>query len=267
MIPSRFTPFARGAAYDAAALTWFAAVVTAGGTVSPTRKGYVDTLIKGLKADSVWSKLDCLWLFAAENTQSALLDLVGLRTASPGGAPTFTTDRGYAGDGSSTYINTTWNPSTHGVAYTLNSAHLMLYNRTARTDTGSSTSNAGAVVSGNYAQIYCRYATSSGLDLNDAVGGSFSAPADASGIWVASRTSSNTMAMYRNGSSLFSSGALSSTSVPNAALFVGGWNSGGSLGRPTSDEHAAFSAGGALNSTEAAALTTRVRDYMNSVGA
>ena len=50
--------------------------------------------------DGVWAKLDQIWIFAAENAKSALIDLKGLATAtSTGGiAPSFTADRGYTGN-------------------------------------------------------------------------------------------------------------------------------------------------------------------------
>ena len=54
---------------------WIGKVYELGGTVSSTRRTLVDALISGLKSDGVWPKLDRLWLFAAENATSALVDL------------------------------------------------------------------------------------------------------------------------------------------------------------------------------------------------
>ena len=62
--------------------------------VSSTRRTLVDALIRGLKTDGVWSKLDRLWLFAAENATSALVDVKEGRLATAVSSPTFTTDRG-----------------------------------------------------------------------------------------------------------------------------------------------------------------------------
>jgi hypothetical protein len=71
---------------------WAAAVVAAGGSVSGTltsgRKKLINDLIMGLMADGVWSKLDRLWLFAAENSQSALIDIKGAVSATAVNTPT-----------------------------------------------------------------------------------------------------------------------------------------------------------------------------------
>ena len=61
----------------------------------------VDDLIIGLKADGIWSKLDRLWIYAAENTASALTDLKTGALATTVSSPTFDTTnfRGYIGNG------------------------------------------------------------------------------------------------------------------------------------------------------------------------
>ena len=87
-----------GPAFDAATTAWVNAVVTAGGTVSTSQKGYVDTLIKALKTASVWTSLSRLWLLASENTYQAGIDIVGLNTYTnvnySGPALSFTADSG-----------------------------------------------------------------------------------------------------------------------------------------------------------------------------
>ena len=91
---------------DAATIAWVNQVVTNGGTVSAGRQTLVDNLIVGLKADGIWTKLERLWLFAAENTISALTDLVGLTLATANNSPTFTADVGYTGVDAGTDVHT-----------------------------------------------------------------------------------------------------------------------------------------------------------------
>jgi hypothetical protein len=69
-------PTPLGVPLDQATIDWIAAVVTAGGTVSTPRGIVVNTFILGLMTDGIWSKLDRLWLLAAENSQSALFYIV-----------------------------------------------------------------------------------------------------------------------------------------------------------------------------------------------
>jgi hypothetical protein len=88
--------------YDPAALTYFAAM-----TVQPDapRKALINTLIVGLKADGVWTKLDWLVLLASHDTQASLLNAKApAKILSAVSSPTFTTDRGWTGDGVGAYL-------------------------------------------------------------------------------------------------------------------------------------------------------------------
>src|SRR5262249_42332643 len=131
---------------DGNANAWAQFVVLSGGTVSAARLRIVGTLIQGLKADGVWSKLDRLWLLAAENTTSALIDVKNLGAAGVIGSPTFTANRGYAGTDLVTatdYISTNINVSTLGGQYTQNSAHFSVW-----ITTNTATTNGGASIGG-----------------------------------------------------------------------------------------------------------------------
>ena len=90
---------------DPSARTWVNAVKAAGGTVSSTRERLVSDLIVGLKGAAVWPGLDRLWLHAAENGTQALIDLKARATATAVNSPTFTVDRGFTVNGTSSYLN------------------------------------------------------------------------------------------------------------------------------------------------------------------
>ena len=92
---------------------------------SEARKGQIDTLIGSLKAAGVWSKLDALYVMAAHDAHAArlnwkqvLYDLV------PVNAPTFTADRGYQGDGSTSYLDSGFDPSLAGGLFAKDDAHI-----------------------------------------------------------------------------------------------------------------------------------------------
>jgi hypothetical protein len=70
-----------------------------GGALSNSELRLVSNLIRGLKTDGVWSSLDRLWLFAAENSTQALTDLVARSSATATNSPTFTANQGFAGNG------------------------------------------------------------------------------------------------------------------------------------------------------------------------
>lgn len=90
-----------------------------------TRKKLIDNTIRALMSASVWAKKDVLWVTAAHDSQAA-----GVNWKSPGSftltadnSPTFTANQGYTGNGTNARLLTGYVPSTHGVGYTLNSAH------------------------------------------------------------------------------------------------------------------------------------------------
>jgi len=84
-----------------------------------------NTLLTSMKADGVWAKLDVFYVFAQDGgagfgtlnwknpnaNQSTLVN-----------APTFVSNGGLMGNGSSSYIDTNFNPLTQGVNYILNNA-------------------------------------------------------------------------------------------------------------------------------------------------
>src|SRR5262245_65846702 len=101
---------------DADVTAWVAAVATNGGSVSSTRQGLITTCVQGLKADGIWTKLDRWWVEAAEDQPSGLTDWKALDLATTVNSPTFTVDRGFTGNGSTSYIDSTYNPNEIGRA-------------------------------------------------------------------------------------------------------------------------------------------------------
>ena len=84
-----------------------------------------NTLIASLKSIGVWAKLDVFYVFA----QDGGADFGTLNWKNPNAnqstlinSPTFVSNEGFTGNGTSSYIDTNYNPSTQGVQYTLNDA-------------------------------------------------------------------------------------------------------------------------------------------------
>ncbi len=264
-----YTYMSSAMGFDPDTLVWVNAVIANGGTVSAARKRLVDNLIVGLKADGLWTKLDRLWLFAAENAGSALIDLVYNWTATvTGHAPSFTIDRGYAGDGSTTYIDTAFNPSSDGQQYTLNSASLHLWDNTSHASdaTESMGANDG---SGNFADIgvFSNFAAD-GFFLRMNTGTIKTLPGGASqGLGTGNRSSVSTEEAYHNGVSLgqVTSGA-DTIAIPSFKIFIGGTNNAGTFSNGTTDQFAAAAMGSSFNATQMANFYARLRTYMTAVG-
>jgi hypothetical protein len=80
-------------------------------------------LVVDLKDGGIWSKLDTFGVFATDgDSDFALIDWIRLSQYTAVNSPTFTTNVGFQGDGTSSYIDTNFNPSTSGVNYTLDDA-------------------------------------------------------------------------------------------------------------------------------------------------
>jgi hypothetical protein len=80
-------------------------------------------LVVDLKSAGIWSKLDTFAVFATDgDSDFALIDWIRLTQYTAVNSPTFTTNEGFMGNGTSSYVDTNFNPSTSGVNYTLNDA-------------------------------------------------------------------------------------------------------------------------------------------------
>ena len=79
-------------------------------------------LLIDLKRGGIWEKLDSFAIFATDGDSNfALIDWKRLSQYTAVNSPTFTTNNGFRGDGTSSYINTNFNIST-GTNYKLNDA-------------------------------------------------------------------------------------------------------------------------------------------------
>jgi hypothetical protein len=237
---------------------WVNAVIAAGGTVSASRKTLVSDLIEGLKTDGVWIKLDRLWVMAAENSQSALIDLVALAQATPVNSPTFSVDQGYrCNTGASQNIDTNYNLSTGTVHYLQDSAHIAdwSYNNVAQSDPVLTT-GAGNIPTA----LMPRLAGDGNFygRVNDYYGsGYLVSVADASGFFVINRSADWNKQAYRNGVFLgeYSGSSYGSSAPPvnNTLLIYAG-------------KHSAVSAGGSMNASEYLAFYNRLLTYMTAIG-
>jgi hypothetical protein len=240
---------------DADTTAWVSAVIANGGTVSGGRQTIVNALIVGLKADGIWTKLDRLWLFAAEDQPSALTDLVALALATASGGPTFTVDMGYTENGVTSYIETNYQPNGSG-NYTLNAAQLSVWCTTA----GSATTAAHAVSDNGGGHIFPIFSDgNSYFRVNANAGGGVGNGARA-GFYTANRSGASALEGYKDGTQV-TTNASAASGLPSFTFTFGGIG-----GAPGVDDVAAGAFGGSLSVGEAGDLYTRLRTYMTAVG-
>jgi hypothetical protein len=230
-------------------------------TVQPTnaRKALIDNLVGSLKTAGVWTKLDALHVLAAHDAQAArqnwVADAYNLTAVA---APTFTTDRGYQGDGSSSYLDTGFNPTTAVTPqFVQNSGHLSVWSRTSGAAAPVDMGNGNSI-------ILTRQTTTDNFARRvNASSSDGTVVADGSGHFLVSRPNSTSSTGYRNAATQ-GSGSVASAAPDNAAFRV--------LGRSTtvsfsSRQIAMSSIGASLTSGEVTGFYNALNTYMQAVGA
>ncbi len=266
----RLVMLRKGSSYDPSAQAWFNAVVAAGGTVSDTQKGFVNTLITSLKTHSLWTIQDRIWLHASENAQQATIDIVNLGVATLVNAPTFTASQGYAGNGTSSYLDSSYSPTVNGVNFTRNDASVSSYCRTSRTS-GAGGSNIGlhdAASSGNMTALFTYSTGVVNYDVSNAQFSAQVANANAQGMYTAVRTGASAQAVYKSSNSTaLGTNTTSSIALANLNFFILARNQNATPVNFLSDQVAITTIGGSMtNGTNVAQFQTDLNAYMTSLG-
>jgi hypothetical protein len=186
----------------------------------------------------------------------------GLYSLSRINSPTFTTDRGWNSDGTTSYLSTGYNPSVGGLRFTQNDASMGVW---CLTDGASSSIPFGAAnVTASW--IFPRSAS-------DTFGHRFSqasstniANTDARGFFSANRTGSSATEGFKNGAS-GGTGSVASSSIQNAAFYVLAYNASPTpIGYETRRIGLVF-AGASLTAAQHSKMYSIFGDYMRTIGA
>lgn len=251
--------------YDAAASALFAAMTT-----PPTelRKQQINTLIVALKASGAWSLIDCLYVLAAADNQAARLNWKNpaLFTASAINSPTFTVDRGYASDGSTSLLDSGFNPATAGGSYALNSAHLAIWDRVDASLTASPpVGNLNATVQ-NKAGL-----TSSALSRVNAGGTTTNTglPTSAMMHYVANRNNGANHDLWGGGTKIAAAVASASTAISSLSftMLARQISAGSYQFSQSGRQMSAYHWGAALSDAQITGAYNALLAYMQAVGA
>lgn len=253
------------AAEDADTLAWAQAVITAGGSVTATRRRLVSQLVTALKACGAWAVTDDYAIHAGENSIQSLVTLKRRLTQVAVNGPTHTPSRGFQGNGSSQYVNLGWNYAT-ATYYARNDARYSFWSETApTTTTGHSMGTNNLYASWIFGAANVSY----GIN-GDTVGGGYATYAhggNKTGWFSAVRTGASAMKAFRNNASVDTdtfpslapenfnvvAHAYSTSSVPA----VGGFSDG---------RIAALCYGKALSAGQAAGEYAALRAFMTAIG-
>lgn len=247
---------------DPATITWLAQLGT---RPSVAVISAVDHFIKGCKADGNWTLLDRFWLFAQDNQTNSLTSIVNPTSsvATEVSSPGWTSLQGYTSNGTTSYINTNYTPSTDAVNFTQNSATQFIYSRTdsqeASLQGGGGLANLHAThlnIRNSSDQILSR---TNGTTATGAISNTSSL-----GFFTAVRSSFTAVTFYRNGSSLGSPASNTSTGLATVKLYALSNNNNGTAANFSTRQIAVYGFGsGSINQ---ATFYTRVLNLATELG-
>jgi hypothetical protein len=222
-------------------------------------------LVLWLVNKGIWSKLDFLYNFATNGSS----DFSRINWISPSlfectavGSPTFTSNQGWTGNGTTSYLDTGWIPSTNGVHFTLNDASYG-----GKVNSGSVSTSAvemGCAITGNTYSTYfhSRISGSFGCRANDDFTRQ-TAVASPVAFWHVIRENLTSKLVYQNGT-LFQSSNDNSRGLPDVSFTIGCLNVGGTK-QSFSNRQISMAFSGSKMVTEAPDFYTGWNNYQTSI--
>ncbi len=246
-----------------------AAAVVARMTTVPftSRKWLADRLVDALVTAGIWAKLDALYILAAPEAQAARLNWISATyPLTEVNSPGFIADRGYAGDGATSYLRTGFIPGT-GTRFQQDAASLGVYvGQNARRGLIIGAlqpgTNDGSHI-GRYAPEDSGYCTVQVAEIGFASVTNYATFLD-TGLIAGSRSGPTTVARYKNGT-LVETATRTSQVSPNLEYYLLGVNIATPVVNSTDRLAAAFM-GGSLTSPQMAAFNTALQTYLSAIG-
>lgn len=233
-----------------------------------TRRGLVDTVFGSLKTgavsgSNVYAKLDIVYLLAAHESATALLNLKGATynaTAGGGmGAGDFTTDRGYAGDAVAKYLDTNFADNTAAVNWSQDSAALGVWVN--QESAGSTAVFVGVANASAQANIVPFQSPTTRARIHCSANATVT-PGVANRLrWSSGVRSGSTACVAYRDTTAGSNLATASSAPTTVNIVIGRSNA-----TFASDRAAAFALGGALTTNEHTDLYNALNVYLTAVG-
>jgi hypothetical protein len=245
--------------YNAASLAFFAAFTT---PPSAARKTLINNCVVALINAGIWSQLDILYMLAAADSQAATINWKNPGTFNlvAVNSPTFSADRGFTSDGSTSRLRTQFTPSTNGVNFTQNSASAWVY---CRTDVAENVNDIGNT-SNPATKIATRLVgNNAAASVNDITPTNV-ANASSIGFFGSSRINSTTKRLWKNGVQIGTDQAVSSTAYTNTEQWMLGCNGG--TPQFSTKQQSCGAWGANLTGLESA-FYTAILTYLQGVGA
>lgn len=190
---------------------------------SDQRKRLINERFIAGKATTWWAKLDALWVHAAHGAEAGRLNWLSTRfNCLPVNGPAFTVDRGYMGDGVTSYLNTQFNPTTAtGVNYAQDGGCLAIRSNTENSQAGSLAGfwdgSKGTTINPSNTNTRATIRVNQATDVIGGVGSG----ATSIGLFAANRESNTTVRLFRNGAQIVGSATSASLAPANGSFRLG----------------------------------------------
>ena len=243
-------------AVDADATAFFLRVTTAGGTLNATEQSAIDTLVKSLKANGIWTKMKAIYPMVGASAAACAQNLKSSSfTGTFNGGITYSST-GVKFNGTTGFMNTQFNASTDFLAA---SRHMSFYNRT-NTAKGY---DMGAAVLPADVMLASRYTETTAAYTNFGNSAAYTTTTSAATGLFQGNNISNTERLYRNGSQI----ATRSNTIVNAdmSIYIGASNRSNVAVEFTNHECSFASIGDGLTDTEAANFYTAVQAFQTAL--
>ena len=216
--PSGGAPVIPQPTYDPTAAALFSRFTTEPTTA---RKDLINDRIVAGKASTWWAKLDAIWVHAAHAPEAARLNWLGdFYNCVPVNNPAFEVDRGYRGNGATSYLNTQFNPVTAVNAnYTQHSASLGVRSN----DNNQANGSLAGYWDGSKGSTINPRDNSNNFPgrVNQSGAKNFGSSPTSIGMFVANRLPSNTIQGYINGVRKYSDAITPPTAMADGSLRIG----------------------------------------------
>ncbi len=227
----------------------------------PARRSLIDEALRSLAAGGVLERGDMLSVLAAHDAQAGRLNwLSSSYNLTAVGAPAFTADRGYTGDGATARLDTGFDPVAAAGEMTLNSASIGVWMPGTSGTANNPVGNLNATVRPRAAS------TSLTHRLNNTTTATTAAVGAISGFYLLNRTGAAGYDIWLNGIKILSPTAAASAMSAMTIQLLARQTSLGVYAYDTSLVAAAW-AGGGLTDVQCVALYAALSGYLTAIGA
>lgn len=241
------------------------AFITATG-ITGTNASAINNLVVALKAANIWTKMKALYPMIGGTATTHKFNLKDSRDLDAAfrlffnGGGTHSSN-GYQPGGVNGYADTFLSTGTN---LSLNSGHLSYYSRTNNT---TSAIDIGSLKStpDSYSDLVLYYTGLTYSRFNNAVTYDSVASTNTLGFYIGSRTASNIIKTYKNGSTIIN-GTAPSNATSTIPFYIGAANNIGTAQYFANRECAFASIGDGLSDAESSAFYTAVQNYQTTLG-